>query len=140
MGARYSRRIDLLPATVITGAVTVTGASIPVPEGLLYLSAQATFAYGSGGTTCKAFIQTSVDNGATWRDIACLAFTTASAKKTSAVSAFIALAAAVAVSDGALADDTIVNGLIGDLFRAKVVTTGTYAGGTTIQVSGVAQP
>jgi hypothetical protein len=129
-----SRRIDILPAATITGAATVTSSSITVQAGLKYISAQATFTYGSGGTTCKAWLQTSLDGGTTWRDVAAFAFTTASAKKTSALSSSIALAAAVAVSDGALADDTLVNGLFGDLWRIKVTSTGTYAGGTTIAV------
>jgi len=134
-----SRRIDILPATTITGAGTVTGTSFTVQAGVSYISAQATFTYGSGGTTCKAWLQTSLDGGTTWRDVASFAFTTASAKKTSALSSAIALAAAQAVSDGALADDTILNGLLGDLWRVKVTSTGTYAGGTTIAVSVVPQ-
>lgn len=139
MGDRHSRQFDLLPATEITAAGTVVSAPVRVQEGLRYLALQATFAYGSGGTTAKAFVQTTIDGGATWRDVACFAFTTASAKKFSALSAEIALAPAAAASDGALVDDTILNGLLGDEWRVKVVSTGTYAGGTTLQVGAVSQ-
>lgn len=141
MGSRHARQFDLLPATIITGAGTVTpGQNYRVQDGLLSLGLQATFNYGSGAATCKAFVQTSLDGGTTWRDVASFAFTTASGKKFSALSATIALAAAQGVSDGVLADDTILNGLLGDLWRVKVVSTGTYAGGTTIQISAVSQP
>lgn len=136
--SHYSRRIDLLPATVITGAGTVVSNPIPWQPGLLYLGLQASFNYGSGGTNVKGFVQTTLD-GVTWRDVACFAFLLASAKKFSALSASIALAAAQAASDGALADDTILNGLFGDQWRVKVVSTGTYAGGTTIAIAAVAQ-
>jgi hypothetical protein len=140
MSSRHGRQFDLLAPTVITAAGTVTS---PVPfralEGLLYLGLQAKFTYGSGGTTCKAYVQTSLDGGTTWRDVASFAFTTASAVKISAVNGSVAMAAAQGASDGALADDTILNGLLGDLWRVKVVSTGTYAGNTTIQVSAVCQ-
>lgn len=138
MADRYSRSLALLPDTVITTAVTGSvGPTIKLPEGPYYLALQATFVYGSAGTTAKAWVQTSVDGGLTWRDVASFAFTTASAKKTSALSTSIALAAAQAASDGALADDTILNGLIGDRLRVKYTTTGTYAGGTTLSVYAV---
>lgn len=136
---RYSRRVDLLTATTIAGAATTTSTPISFPAGVRYLSLQATFAYGSGGTTAKAYVQTTVDGGATWRDVACFAFTTSAGKKFSAVSAGIALAAAQAVSDGALTDDTILNGLVGDQWRVKVISTGTYAGATSMAVSAVVQ-
>ena len=137
--AAERRRIELLPATTISTATTITGAAVGVRDGLLYLSVQSTFTYGSGGTATKVYVQTSLDNGATWRDVACQTFTTAAAKKFSAVNGITALAASQAVSDGALADDTILSGLLGDLYRVKVVTTGTYAGATSIAVSAVIQ-
>ena len=139
MSERHSRKIDLLPALTITGAGTVTSTPQRFMEGVKYLLLQATFTYGSGGTTAKAYVQTSSDGGTTWRDVASFAFTTASAKKFSALSASIALAAAQGVSDGALADDTILNGLIGDLWQVKVVSTGTYGGNTTLAVAAVPQ-
>ena len=41
--------------------------------------------------------------------------------------------------DGALADDLIQDGILGDMIRAKLTTTGTYAGGTTLNVNFVPQ-
>lgn len=137
---RHARQFDLLPVTVVTAAGTYTSPVYRVQDGLSYLSLQGSLVYGSGGTTIKAYIQTSVDGGATWRDVANLAFAQATLKKFSAVSAFVALAAAQAVSDAALADDTIMNGLLGDQWRVKYVVVGTYAGNTTLQVSAVSQP
>jgi len=40
----------------------------------------------------------------------------------------------VAATDGTLADNTANQGMIGDRIRAKLITTGTYAGGTTMAV------
>jgi hypothetical protein len=123
----------LLPATVITGAVTGSvGPTIPC-KGLRDLLVEASFAYGSGGTTAKFWIQTRTDGG-TWRDVMNFAFTTATLTKFQKVSIGIALAANTASSDAALADNTITDGLLGDEVRVKYTTTGTYAGDTSITV------
>lgn len=135
------RDILLLPATTITTAVTgvSTGAvgaaaGTTVGNGVRYLAAYAVFVYGSGGTTAKAWVQTSFDDGVTWFDIINFAFATASLSKVAAVN--IGLAATHATpTDAALADNTINNGLIGDRIRLKYTTTGTYAGGTTLKIS-----
>jgi len=138
MSERYPRTLSLLPNTVITTAVTGSvGPVVLLPEGPRYLALQAKFTYGSGGTTTKAWVQTSLDGGVTWRDIASFAFATTTSLKFSALSNSIALAAAQGASDAALADDTILNGLLGDRVRVKYTTTGTYAGGTTLSVSAV---
>jgi hypothetical protein len=93
------------------------------------------FTYGSGGTSAKAWLQTSFDNGATWVDVASLAFLTTTASKISVLSANVAPGSqAFAPTEGSLADNTVVNGAIGDRMRVKVITAGTYAGGTTLQV------
>lgn len=129
----------LLPTTTITTAVTgEVGAVKELGRAGLKaggLVAQATFDYGSGGTSAKAWVQTSLDNGTTWVDIMSFAFTTADAKKVSSVSTDVAPASqAFAPADGALSDNTVVNGVLGDRLRVKYTTTGTYAGDTTLAV------
>jgi hypothetical protein len=120
----------LLPQTTIAGAVAnQLGRAIAIPTDIQALIVEAAFAYGSGGTTAKAWVQTRVKGG-TWRDIMCFAFTTAALTKWQAVRSAIALAPNIAASDAALADNTILDGLIGDELRVKYTTTGTYAGVT----------
>ncbi|HUW56685.1 MAG TPA: hypothetical protein VMZ92_08625 [Planctomycetota bacterium] len=97
-------------------------------ESQKYVLAQAVFTYQAGGTDVTAYVQTSVDAGATWIDIMAFNFTTASATKVSKVSLPVALAAAVTPTDGTLTDDTILDGVIGDRLRVKYTTTGTYTG------------
>lgn len=133
-------RITLLPLLAITTALGATGASPSIGlVGTKYLIAQAKFVYGSGGTTVNAYVQTSLDGGVTWIDIMNFSFTTATATKVSAVVMTTALAAVVTPGDGALTANTILSGLLGDRFRVKYVTTGTYAGGTTLQMDVVAK-
>ena len=131
----------LLPATTIAGAVTgiVTEplALGSMPEPVRYLGLHANFLYGSGGTTVKAWIQTSFDGGATWFDIANFAFTTAALRKVAGVGVYIVAAAPATPTDGTLADNTINNGLLGYLVRVKYTTTGTYGGATSLEIKAV---
>lgn len=125
--------ITLLPATTITAAVTgVTGIACPT-EGLRDLLVEAVFTYGSAGTTLKVWVQTRTKGG-TWRDVMNFAFTTSSLTKWNKTSTSIALAANIGTSDAALADNTILDGLLGDEVRVKYTSTGTYADSTTIKV------
>lgn len=99
------------------------------------VSLVAKFTYGSGSTvTAKAYIQTSLDGGTTWYDIACFDFAEASATKYLSVSALTAVNADVAPTTGALTADTSINGLLGDRIRMVVTSTGTYGGDTSLKV------
>jgi len=129
------QHIVALPATTIAAAVAAVGTTaITRLSGAKYLVAQAKFLYGAGGTNVNVYVQTSLDQGVTWVDIMNFLFTTAAATKISAVVATTALAAVIAPSDGALTSNTILSGLLGERFRIKWVTTGTYSGATSLQV------
>ena len=125
----------LQPELTITASRTIVGEEVAIGPGTRSLAVQSTFAYGSSGTSCKTYVQTSIDGGTTWADISCHAFATTAAKKVSAVRTHIALAAGVTPSDGTLTDNTILDGLLGDRMRCKTVVVGTYAGASSIKVS-----
>jgi hypothetical protein len=128
-----------LTGEVITDGTSSTGedqAFIDRLEGALGATIQVRFSYGSGGTTCKVYVQTSLDQGDTWFDVYCAAFTTSSATKVVNLSGLTAKTTAATPGDGALTDDTAVDGVFGDRFRVKVTSTGTYAGNTSIAVRG----
>jgi hypothetical protein len=131
-----------LAAIPITTAVTAQTTS-PITVGPYQapnsgnLQLQATFTYGSGGTAVTSWIQTSLDGGLTWIDIASFAFTTSSAKFVySLFNSPTALQAATQYTptDGTLANNTAINGIFGPQLRVKYTTTGTYAGGTTLNI------
>jgi hypothetical protein len=130
-----ARRIVFLPALTIAAAVAAT-ATPPITQlgGMTYLAVIAKFLYGAGGTTVDAYLQTSINGGASWIDIMEFNFTTAAATKVSAVSTAVALAAVAVPGDGALTVNTILNGLLGDRLRLKYVTVGTYSGATSLAV------
>lgn len=123
----YYSLADLPITTALTGSAQT---AIENLEGMLAGTIQAKFAYGSGGTSAKAYVQTTLDNGLTWVDIASITFTTASATKIINLSGLTPKTTAVTPSDGALSDDTCVDGVLGDALRVKITTTGTYANST----------
>lgn len=99
------------------------------------LSLIAEFTHGSGGTNASAYIQTSLDAGTTWYDIAAFQFTTASGVKQLTCLAAKEVSSSVTLGTGALAANTAINGLLGDRIRVLVTSTGTYAGNTSLKVS-----
>lgn len=115
---------DLAVTTALTG---VAQTPIQNLEGILAATIEAKLSYGSGGTSLKAWVQVTIDDGQTWMDIACFAFTTASAIKVVNLSALTPVTTAFAPSDGAMADDTVKDGVLGSAMRVKLTSTGTYA-------------
>ena len=71
--------------------------------------------------------------GSTFIDIMSLAYTTASLRKVANVIRGTATAPATP-SVGAMSDNTQLSGIIGDVIRIQVVTTGTYGGSTTLDM------
>lgn len=132
-----ARALNLLNVTLAAAVTGVVGTAVGI-AGAKYLTVEAILTVAGGGTTCKVWIQTTLDGGATWIDIMNFAFTTSSASKVSSVVATTALAAAATPGDATLGDNLIVSGLLGSQFRAKYTTTGTYTGATTLKVTGVA--
>ena len=125
-----------LLSLAITTAVTTT-ATTPVSfvKGPVSLEVQANFTYGAGGTTVTAYIQTSVDLGVTWVDIANFYFTTSTLRRI--VNLTNVAAGPITPTDGALTANTAVTGYLGTLYRVKYVTTGTYSGSTTLVITAV---
>lgn len=116
--------------TALTGVVRGSGGGFYAAKGLIV---EARFVYGSGGTTVKAYLQTSLDGGVNWMDFMAFAFATASARKVMAIQR-AAIAAAVTPGDAVLTDDTAIN-VLGEHIRAKLTTVGTYAGGTQLIIN-----
>jgi hypothetical protein len=127
-------------ATLANLQITAAAAIAVAPTGPMLLTdaprslcAQANFSYGSGGTTVDAYLQTSVDGGLTWMDIAQWHFTTASARSFFNLNSQASHPTPVQATDGALAANTANDGILGPLFQVKTVSTGTYAG-TTLRI------
>jgi hypothetical protein len=98
------------------------------------LALQVTFTYGSGGTTVSAWVQTSLDGGATAADVANFSFTTSSVREAMNISALTTATTPQALTDGTLTANTAPGVPLGTHYRVKYTTTGTYAGNTTLRI------
>jgi hypothetical protein len=140
--ARFNgfRALNLLAATTITTAVTDV-ATTPITDliGMTSVMVQAAFDHGSGGTNVVVYLQTSLDFGASWFDIANWTFTTSDATRIMSMRATTAVAANLTPTSGTLTANTLVDGLLGDRLRLLYSSTGTYAGSTTLTVTGLSK-
>lgn len=127
--------MNLLTATITTAVTAVVGTTHSAQDGgVRSIAIQGNLTVGSGGTTAVVYVQTSFDGGVTWCDAANFAFTTSSARKVYSLSAGTPITTIATPTDGSLASNTCVDGMIGPLWRTKLTTTGTYAASTTIAV------
>lgn len=133
-----------MPALVLLNAPLAAAVAADVSSGeftvkhprVESLTLQAVITVAGGGTTAKAWVQTSLDNGATWVDIANFAFTTSTAKRAYHLTA-AAVTSIATPTEGTLADNTAVNGLLGELYRVKLTTTGTYTGASSFVIHAI---
>jgi hypothetical protein len=126
----------MLTNLAITTAVTAkTTAPLQLREGAPEsITLQANFAYGSGGTSVSAWVQTSLDGGATWADVSNFSFTTSSAREAMSVSSLTTATTPQALTDGTLAANTATGVPLGTVWRVKYTSVGTYAGSTTLRI------
>jgi hypothetical protein len=108
--------------------------------GMTSLSLQVDFNYGSstGSPQTNVYVVTSLDQGATWFDVANIEFTTASTADVVNLSAASPLTTPTAPSLHALTNNTVLNGPLGDRLRVDVVVSGgTYGGNSLVSVRAV---
>jgi hypothetical protein len=115
----------LLAATVTAPQTTTTGLVKQFRVNPTHLSAQAQLVGGSGGTSIDAWLQTSLDGGTGWIDVAQFHVTN------TPVVLVVNLSASTPVSsftptDGTLGANTVKDGIIGSKLRAKWSSQGTY--------------
>ncbi len=119
--------------SVITEGVSAAGVDQALIDGLDWAAAVTlfvNFTYGAGGTTCIVVVQTSLDS-TNWIDIARFDFAVASLSKRCNLSGLTAVNVGnVAV----LSAEGVLDGILGDRLRAKITTTGTYTGNTSVSV------
>ncbi len=116
-------------------SIATRGKVHKLPDSCTGLLAQVIFVDGGGGTTIDVFIQTTFDDQTTWVDIMQFAFLVTAGTQIMSVRGDTAIIADIAPTDGGGPGDGIaIDGLIGSHVRARIVTTGTYTGTTTIDV------
>ena len=124
--------LDLTITSAISTALTTEAVKLPAQP--RSLTVQANFTYGSGGTNADSYIQTSLDGGSTWIDVANFRFTTTSARKAVNLTARTPVTTQATPTDGSITANTALDGILGPLLRVKYQSSGTYAGGTNLRV------
>jgi len=84
----------LLPITRAVSGVSQTSQIRPGPGGQ-FRPSDITWTYGSGGTTSDFYVQTSLDGGVSWTDIAHFGFNTAASTRS-----ILNVLSAVAITTG----------------------------------------
>jgi hypothetical protein len=107
--------------TVARSAVALS--AIAGLDGMTAVTLEASFLYGSGGTSCSAAVQTNFD-GTAWRDIARFDFTTASATKHCNLEGLLSKAV---TAYAPLASEGVYDGVLGSSLRCVITSVGTYA-------------
>lgn len=123
----------------ITTAREVICTPITGLVGMQAFSASLELLYQSGGESVKAYIQTSLDQGNTWIDIACCTFQIAYKRVVLNFSGLTPKTTETVPTDGSMTDDTAMDGILGDQVRLKVKSTGTYDAGTLLKARMVAR-
>lgn len=119
-----------LAALSLTTAISASAQTAIVDlDGMTAVTLEARFSYGSGGTSCSALCQTTMD-GTNWIDIASFDFTTASATKHCNLEGLLSKAV---TAYAALSANTVYDGVLGDRLRCVVTSVGVYAN-TTLSV------
>lgn len=118
----------------VGAAGTAVGTPVTGLQGMLVIACQLRFFYGSGGTQANVFVQTSLDQGQTWLDLANVQFGTANGTELINVSAANGSSGPLAPTNLSLTANTVLNGPIGDRLQAVVVSTGTYGSSTLASV------
>ena len=96
-------------------------------EGMLAATIEARLACGSGGTSAKAYVQVTLDGGADMDRRGLLRLRHGERNEVINLRGLTPKLTPLTPSDGAFADDTFVDGVLGSAMRVKLVTTGTYS-------------
>jgi hypothetical protein len=101
-------------------------------------SLQVRLSTAAGGTSINVFILTTLDQGQSWFDVACVQFITTPGVQVLNLSGFDK-AAPSSPTNLALTPGTILDGPLGDSLQAIVVSEGTYTGAPLVSVRGIAR-
>lgn len=132
------KQATILSATLAAAVTADVTAGVFMLGRVESLTLHAIVTVAGGGTTAKAWVQTSIDGGTTWVDIANFALTTSTAARMYHLTP-VAVTSIATPTDGTLADNTAVNGLLGDRVRVKLTTTGTYTGASSFVIHALAK-
>lgn len=132
--SRQSQRVTLLSRSLTTAVNSTATDWVGATCSPTALVCEAVFVRGGGGTDATFYLQTSLDGGTTAIDIGCFYFQTTTASKIFTLSALTPVTTIYTPTDGSLTNNTVKDGIIGDCFRLKYATQGTYTTNSSIGI------
>ena len=128
--------MNIISALLITSqlALAPVGGTPEFAKAPRNLTVQANFVAGSGGATVDAYLQTSFDRGATWVDVAEFHFTTSNAIRLYNLSSSTPVTSIATPTNGSLASNTAVDGLLGPMYQLQVKSGSTPYVGASLRV------
>lgn len=117
---------------VITAPATYVGDWLTELDGMTSASVLLDFRSAAGPQAfegdpyIRAYLQTSLDDGNSVIDVACVVFQGTNQQVVFNIAADGTSPAPMAATDGALTDDTILGGILGNRLRLKLTTQGTW--------------
>jgi len=127
-GVTRSGTYTLAALSITTAQASSAQTAITDLDGMSAANLVAELLGGTGGTTVVALVQTTLDNGATWYDVARFDFNTADSPPAEGVKFCVveAESAKAITAYAALAVEGVNDGLLGNQLRAVITSTGTY--------------
>ena len=142
MGVKYLEDNANQRFTLLSAAITAAlGGKISTPilglRRMKYVALESQFDFGSSGTTTNFWVQTSLDGGTKWIDIANFTYSAASGRKGTSLDT-TTRASAITPDSGVLANNALLNGVLGDRLRVAYDSVGDH-GGASIVIVGVSK-
>lgn len=119
---------DAAPDWQISVAGTFVGDWVTDLAGVSLISLQVRLLWGAGGTSIKAYLQSSLDQGTTAYDVAALVF--AAASRAVVLSVLQTTSAVIVPVEAGAEAEGVAAAVFGDRFRLKIVVVGTYTNTT----------
>jgi hypothetical protein len=129
------RLLTLSPITTAISTATTTPVKTVGAPGSMTI--QANFTYGSAGSSVDCWVQTSLDNS-NWIDVCNFHLDGSSQRYLFNLSAETPITSQYTPTDGSLSANTAVDGILGNRWRVKYSSSGTYAGGTSLTIDAIA--
>jgi hypothetical protein len=104
----------------LSAAGTVIGGTVSQMTGATQLVGRVKYGYTGGIGTCDVYVQTTIDGGTTWYDVAAIRGTSTAYDRMFSVTT-TPITTVYATTDGSLTADSVKDGLIGSSVRAKYV-------------------
>lgn len=128
------RLVNKVVTTALTGDDIYVGPVYHLAQPILSALIQCAFTRGSGGTSVDVYVQTSLDGGVSWGDVANFNWATTTGVKVINLSSLTPVTTAFAPSDGSMSSNTNKDGFLGSLWRVKMKSSGEYGDNTTVIV------